>query len=136
MRMSKGIRNNNPFNIRYNNFNHWKGLIGQDKDGFCIFYSMDFGLRAGIVLLRTYIKRYHLTDVSSIIKRFAPPSENNTHNYISFVRSELCFNSYDPDDIKFGTFAFCQLVCAICMYESWYRISVEEVINIIHKFNL
>ena len=135
MRMSKGIRNNNPFNIRYNNFNHWKGLIGKDKYGFCIFYSMDFGLRAGIVLLRTYIKRYHLTNVSSIIKRFAPPSENNTHNYISFLRSGL-YPDYDPDFIEYGSFSFCRLVCLICMYESWYRISVEEVNNIIHKFNL
>ena len=136
MRVSLGIQNNNPFNLRYNSLNRWKGMIGENK-GFCVFECMDYGIRAGIITLRTYINKYHLTDVESIIKRFAPPSENITSNYISYVRSNILSSGHDPNlivDIHYHTFYI--LCISIMMFESWYRCSESDIIRIINKFKL
>ena len=135
MRMSLGINNNNPLNIRFSSLNKWKGLQGVNK-GFCVFQSMDYGLRAGIITLRTYINKHHLTDVEDIIKRFAPSSENNTSAYISYVSNVVCCARCNPCDIVFGSLGFCVMVAAMCKYESWYDCSANDIKNIINKFNL
>ena len=80
----RGIRNNNPLNIRVGNV--WLGEIPNPTDNeFEQFVSMFYGLRAGFILLRRYIRRYHLTTVPDIISRWAPSSENNTVKYIDTV---------------------------------------------------
>lgn len=82
--ISRGIRNCNPLNIRIGN--KWKGEVASptDKD-FEQFSCMHYGLRAGFILLRRYIERYHLDTVTEIISRWAPASENNTRAYINRV---------------------------------------------------
>lgn len=45
---------------------------------------MQFGIRAGFIIIRNYIKQGH-KDVASIISRWAPSSENNTDAYIRHV---------------------------------------------------
>ena len=80
----RGIRNNNPLNIRVGNV--WLGEVPNPTDNeFEQFVSMFYGLRAGFILLRRYIRRYHLTTVPDIISRWAPNSENNTVKYIDTV---------------------------------------------------
>ena len=80
----RGIRNNNPLNIRIGNV--WLGEVPNPTDNeFEQFVSMFYGLRAGFILLRRYIRRYHLTTVPDIISRWAPGSENNTVKYIDTV---------------------------------------------------
>lgn len=80
----RGIRNCNPLNIRVGNV--WLGEVTNPTDNeFEQFVSMFYGLRAGFILLRRYIRRYHLTTVPDIISRWAPSSENNTVRYIDTV---------------------------------------------------
>ena len=82
---TRGIRNNNPANIRRGC--NWKGLakVQTDKE-FCQFNTMTWGVRALLVTLRTYVVRHHLHTVREIITRWAPPSDgNNTESYIKFV---------------------------------------------------
>ena len=82
--LPRGIRNNNPLNIRIGNV--WLGEVPNPTDKeFEQFVSMFYGLRAGFILLRRYIRRYHLTTVPEIISRWAPSSENNTVKYIDTV---------------------------------------------------
>ena len=82
--LPRGIRNNNPLNIRIGNV--WLGEIPNPTDNeFEQFVSMFYGLRAGFIILRRYIRRYHLTTVPDIISRWAPGSENNTVKYIDTV---------------------------------------------------
>lgn len=82
--LPRGIRNNNPLNIRIGNV--WLGEVPNPTDNeFEQFVSMFYGLRAGFILLRRYIRRYHLTTVPDIISRWAPGSENNTVKYIDTV---------------------------------------------------
>lgn len=81
-----GYRNNNPLNIRINPKNDWQGkvLVNTDRK-FEQFISMPYGYRAAIKLIRYYISEYACDTVAKIITRWAPPEENNTEEYISFV---------------------------------------------------
>lgn len=49
---------------------------------------MAYGYRAVFVILRVYINRYHLDTIEKIIRRWAPPSENNTLGYIETVEEK------------------------------------------------
>ena len=135
MRDSLGIRNNNPFNIRYSNVNKWLGLTGQNK-GFCVFSSMEFGLRAGIILLKNYVQKKKLHTLEEIFVRFAPYTENNTRGYISYVRSFILTNGCQADYIEYNTRGFLLMCVAICMFESWYRINEFELLSIINQFKI
>ncbi len=84
-RESLGWRNNNPLNIRYSKSNNWQGQIGSEK-GFCTFEAMAWGFRASLVLLYNYMKNYNCCTISSIVKRWAPPSENDCEVYMRSVR--------------------------------------------------
>lgn len=82
---ARGIRNNNPLNIRHNRNNRWQGVYEQQTDPeFVRFASIQFGIRAGFIIIRNYIKQGH-KDVASIVSRWAPASENNTDAYIRHV---------------------------------------------------
>ena len=78
-------------NIRKVPGTHWKGEIlpsiqGGDGGGsFVRFETIEFGLRAAFVLLRTYSAKYHANCIRDIISRWAPPSENDTEAYIRSV---------------------------------------------------
>ena len=86
---TRGIRNNNPANIRRGC--NWKGLAEKQTDKeFCQFVTMTWGVRALLVILRTYVRKYHLHTVREIITRWAPPSDgNNTEKYIEFVEKAV-----------------------------------------------
>ena len=86
---TRGIRNNNPANIRRGCA--WKGLTEKQTDKeFCQFVTMTWGVRALLVTLRTYVRKYHLHTVREIITRWAPPSDgNNTEKYIEFVEKAV-----------------------------------------------
>ena len=50
----RGIRNNNPLNIKWNALNNWQGQTGADAQGFAIFDSPVNGIRAAARLLKNY----------------------------------------------------------------------------------
>lgn len=85
----RGIRNNNPLNIRKGN--NWQGeVLNQTDKAFEQFVSMEYGLRAGFKLLKNYITgrngHYQPCDtIEKIIGRWAPPNENNTRYYVATV---------------------------------------------------
>lgn len=76
----------NPLNIRYVSSNDWKGQTSS-YCGFCVFKSADYGYRAAFVLICSYIRKGYNT-VSSIITRWAPPTENDTETYILYICSK------------------------------------------------
>lgn len=80
----RGIRNNNPLNIRIGNV--WLGEVQNPTDpNFEQFVSMEYGIRAACVLIRRYIRHYHRTTIPSILAAWAPSSENNTVTYVDTV---------------------------------------------------
>lgn len=103
--MVRLMKTNNPFNIRFVEQNHWRGQIGKTSSGFCMFLNLYYGCRAFAVLYKTFIKRGYT--VADFINRYAPPTENHTNIYISFVCSQLdCEPSYRLTESDFVDFAF------------------------------
>ena len=94
--LPRGIRNNNPLNIRRSK-DQWKGMSKTQNDrSFCQFETMEYGWRAAFVLLtRTYYHTYRLYTIRAIVARWAPANENNTSAYIQNV-SRL--TGIDPDE--------------------------------------
>ena len=84
--LPRGIRNNNPLNIR-RTADRWKGLMLTQTDReFFQFQSLEYGWRAAIrILTVTYYGKYRLETIRKIVSRWAPPTENNTAAYISTV---------------------------------------------------
>jgi hypothetical protein len=79
----RGLRNNNPLNIRHN-ADVFQGEIKGTDRSFKTFSSMPYGYRAAFVTLGTYLSRGWNT-IEKIISHWAPPSENNTESYIASV---------------------------------------------------
>ena len=85
--LPRGIRNNNPLNIRRTAKDQWKGLRAQQTDAsFCQFERLEYGWRAAFYLLtRTYYHKYRLYTIRMIISKWAPPQENLTSTYVENV---------------------------------------------------
>ena len=84
--MTRGIRNNNPLNIRHSS-SKWQGMAKKQTDrAFVQFTNRKYGYRAAFVLIRSYIGLHHANTIGKIIARWAPSSDgNNTQAYIQFV---------------------------------------------------
>ena len=78
----RGIRNNNPGNIVAGD--RWLGRSGTDGR-FVKFKSPEYGLRAIGKVINTYQKKHNINTIKGIITRWAPPIENNTSLYITYV---------------------------------------------------
>lgn len=80
----RGIRNNNPLNIRRNG-DHFQGEVVPGSDpAFKQFESPAYGYRAAFVILGTYLQKGNNT-IEKIVRAWAPPTENDTESYISVV---------------------------------------------------
>lgn len=81
----RGIRNNNPLNIERSN-SKWQGLSSNQPDPrFCTFQAPEWGIRAGVRILRTYQQKYQLYTLRQMLRRYAPSVENNTNAYVNAV---------------------------------------------------
>ena len=113
MALPRGIRNNNPLNIRKGN--NWKGERQPQSDpSFEEFESLAYGIRAGFVIMRNNMKeslpKYRQCNtIRKLITHWAPPSENNTAKYIEFVSKKSGLN---PDEVI--RYREKRRMCAIC----------------------
>lgn len=131
---TRGIRNKNPFNIKLSQ-NSWLGKVSNAKNTdrvFEQFKEIDYGLRAGMQLLRGYIARGYDTP-DKIIKRFAPSSENNTTAYLLFV---LDSPLHSDDNLSVNSLNFYWLCQRICLYESQYDFKYDDYIRIKQRFRI
>ncbi len=94
VKLPRGIRNNNPLNIRLSK-DRWQGqrppsTSPEGEKSFCVFESMAYGWRAAFRLLcHTYYGKYKLKTIRALITRWAPPKENNTEAYIRRVTDRI-----------------------------------------------
>jgi len=98
MTTPRGIRNNNPGNLRIAN-NNWQGkvLVENNTDGeFEQFTSMDFGVRALVKTVATYIRNNSHITLRGIIERYAPANENDTQSYVKSVASYMGMGTEQP----------------------------------------
>jgi hypothetical protein len=95
----RGIRNNNPGNIRRDG-TAWVGMAGaQNDDSFVQFETPVAGLRALARDLTNKQKISGLNTVQTIINKYAPPNENNTAAYIASVAAAIGVKPNDPLDL-------------------------------------
>lgn len=121
----RGIRNNNPLNIRIGN--HWKGEVEHPTDTvFEQFTSMEYGCRAGFILLYRYMNRYGLRTILDIISRWAPATENNSSAYAAAVAKELGIGILDRLDFEDGDMMV-SLVNAMIFIENGQRVPLSAI---------
>jgi len=85
----RGIRNNNPGNIRHS-ASQWQGMAAQQTDpAFVQFVAPEYGIRALAKLLNNYASRDGLNTVRLLINKYAPSNENNTEAYAQAVARAL-----------------------------------------------
>lgn len=98
--LPRGLRNNNPGNIRRSQISIWRGQVvpGTDRQ-FCQFRTMAWGYRALMRLLRNYQRIYGLVSVRQLIGRYAPASENDTDAYVRFVAGRMGVGPDQPVDL-------------------------------------
>lgn len=83
-KMARGLRNNNPGNIRRSN-DSWVGLASEQTDlAFFQFTDPKYGIRAMARIIDNYKKRGIVT-VEQIVATWAPTNENDTNAYIDSV---------------------------------------------------
>lgn len=97
--LPRGIRNNNPGNIRTLPASRaWRGQIGDDGGGYGVYDRPENGVRAlGKQLLKYAAEG--LNTVAAIINRWAPPVENATAAYVSAVARALSVGVNEPIDV-------------------------------------
>jgi hypothetical protein len=115
--MSRGLRNNNPGNIRHGG-SQWQGMRPEQTDtDFVQFVSPGYGIRALGKLLQNYQSRYGLNTVRAIVDRYAPPSENVTGAYIDHVARAMQVSPDAPLNLQ-DTATLAPLVNAIIKHEN------------------
>ena len=124
--MTRGLRNNNPLNIRRVAGTKWKGQAAEQKDKeFVQFESLAWGLRAAFCILNTYRRKYKAVCVEDIINRWAPPSENATSEYIRTVCRLTGFGGKE----RLEESQLPALVCAMAFVECGAPISKETILK-------
>jgi hypothetical protein len=110
--LPRGLRDNNPGDIRAGDT--WQGMVATDPDGFVIFQTIAWGIRAMATDLLNKINKGENT-ITAIISIYAPPSENDTPAYIAAVSSDM---GIDPDTpLPMDEATFHQLIRAIMNHE-------------------
>lgn len=88
--LPRGLRNNNPGNIRKGQ--PWQGRIIPGNDpAFDQFQNLAYGIRAMMMVLYAYMTKHNLLSIAGIVNRYAPlgDSTNNPNAYINYVASAL-----------------------------------------------
>lgn len=128
-KLPRGLRNNNPGNIRNNDNIDWQGEIAiHEKRDFVFeeFKDRVSGYRALLKLLRNYNKIHGCRTIPDYVRRWAPEHENNTSGYISRVCQEMGIPTTfvpDPDDKSI----MCAMAAAISEVENGVPAILSEV---------
>lgn len=115
--MTRGLRNNNPGNLRLSK-DKWQGLraVQTDKE-FFQFETMAHGYRALIRTLQNYRKLHKCQTIADFISRYAPKIENNTAGYIQRVCREMQVPTTYVPDVN-DKAAMCNFAAAISQVEN------------------
>ena len=116
--LPRGIRNNNPGNIRHSPA-AWLGKAAEQKDtSFVCFKTPEYGIRAMARILINYQKRYNLKTIEKMISRWAPPNENNTAAYVAAVSRSVGLTKNSDINLITERQKFNRLLKAIINHEN------------------
>lgn len=123
---TRGVRNNNPLNIRIGN--SWLGETAENTDGvFEQFRAMVYGLRAAFVLVKRYILRYALDTIAKIVGRWAPEAPALLQMYIDYVARSSRISS--TAKVRWDSRDVLAIVRAMAYFESHYVPTEAELIE-------
>ncbi len=125
--LPRGLRNNNPGNIRRNS-DVFQGEVNPSRDkDFKQFKSMAYGYRAVFKILSNYHRVYKLTTIRKMISRWAPENENNTAAYVSLVSS---YSGIGPDDLlNFDREQMIRIVAGMSKVENGREAVMSDVVT-------
>ena len=125
------IAKNNIFNSRANG-SSWIGMKGTRK-GFVEFDTREHGIRAWLVLMRTYRRKYACVTMRSIVERYAPPTENDTVGYIRFCEQQTGLGA--ETQLTFNA-DYCVLGAAMAKMETGSEVRPSEILTVMKQFNI
>ena len=120
----RGLRNNNPLNIRHS-ADRFRGEIAGTDKSFKTFSSLAYGYRAAFVILGTYLSQGCNT-IEKIISRWAPPAENDTESYISQVERYSGVSRHKELTSASGT-EYMMIVAAMSFVENGQNADIAQV---------
>jgi len=125
---------NNPLNIRYSGFNRWQGLEGE-RNGFCEFSELSYGIRAAAIILMRSYRKQGIDKMRSLVRRWAPPSENPTEKYLEFVRNKT---KIWPDEALRQPAQYALIIWAMAWFEQGTKtaFSPADVLKVINQFKI
>jgi len=100
MALPRGVRNNNPLNIRKGN--DWQGETVSFDGAFESFINPIYGFRAAAVIIKGAYRNRGITTLSEVVTVWAPEKDDNpTAHYIDFVakKTGLTANSTVTDEV-------------------------------------
>lgn len=116
MSLPRGIRNNNPGNIKLTNI-EWRGKVPRHLNTDLVFeqfYSWHYGVRAMAKQVSNDIARGFNT-ISKLINKYAPESENVTSNYVRYVSEKTGI----PSNAEIAQADVYRLIDAMSRYENY-----------------
>lgn len=113
----RGLRNNNPGNIEHNPRFEWQGEVAGGDRRFAAFSSMACGIRALAKNAIAAQEKHDCDTVRKLIRRWAPPHENDTVTYIRRVALALGVGADDRVNLR-DRATLMSLVWAISAHEN------------------
>ena len=122
---TRGIRNNNPGNIRRVPGTTWLGQTATQLDpSFIQFDDPKYGIRAIARIMASY-ERQGIDTIGEAIDRWAPPNENNSQAYVDAVCASCGIGADTPVQL---TTILPELVKAIIHHENGSQPYSDELI--------
>lgn len=91
--LPRGVRNNNPLNIRHEPGTVWVGQADEQTDAeFVQFRDAVFGVRAGAVILREYKLMHGIDTIQAAIERWSATDQ------AAYVRNVAAACSVQPNE--------------------------------------
>ena len=112
----RGIRNNNPGNLRKSDA-PWIGKVAGEDPAFETFDTIEHGIRALAKTLLTYQRVHRCRTVGDFVLRYAPAHENDTAAYVRDVAKALKVTTDEPLDLS-NEIVLAALVTAIIRHEN------------------
>ncbi|MGO8916226.1 MAG: structural protein [Stellaceae bacterium] len=97
---TRGEKNVNPGNIRFDLLTQWVGQTGRDDSGFCLFDRAEHGIRALCRVLLNYQRLDGCRTLEDVVRRYAPRTENDTGAYLADVLARTGIGASQPLDLE------------------------------------
>ena len=117
------LANKNPLNIKHLGKQKWLGEIGRDHLGHVRFSSIHYGIRAGVLTLRSYQTKHGVKTLNALIDRFC----GGNADYVRFLSKRL---NLAPDEEFAIIPRIPELVLWMSAYESGRRVDPKIIASL------